>query len=134
MRALIVSATACVGALITSACTVVNPPPPAVAAVAPASAPAQQTAYCREYTATAMVDGQPQQTVGTACQQPDGRWQIVGGAPAADTAAPPPQAAPTVAYPTYYYPYPYPYYYPYPAYYGPAFGLGFRFGGGYHHH
>ncbi|MDP2699106.1 RT0821/Lpp0805 family surface protein [Thalassospira sp.] len=33
--------------------------------------------YCREYTATATIAGTPQQTYGTACQQPDGSWQIV---------------------------------------------------------
>lgn len=34
--------------------------------------------YCREYTATAVVAGRPQETYGTACRQPDGSWEIVG--------------------------------------------------------
>jgi surface antigen len=33
--------------------------------------------YCREYQATATVDGRPQQTYGIACRQPDGSWKIV---------------------------------------------------------
>jgi hypothetical protein len=54
------------------------PPPPAYSAppayAAPSAAPGQQ---CREYQSTAMINGQPQQTVGTACLQPDGTWRIV---------------------------------------------------------
>src|SRR5579871_6127966 len=115
MRALILPA-ALASVLMGSACTVVNPPPAVVTPVA-TQAPAPQSAYCREYTATAVVDGKPQQTVGTACQQPDGRWQIVAAAPANEPAAAPP---PTVAYPTYYYAYPY-YPYPYYPYWGPSF-------------
>jgi hypothetical protein len=48
--------------------------PPATYAP-PAAAPAAQE--CREYQSTAVIDGQPQQTVGTACRQPDGTWRIV---------------------------------------------------------
>lgn len=33
--------------------------------------------YCREYQHTIMVGGQQQQAYGTACQQPDGSWEIV---------------------------------------------------------
>lgn len=33
--------------------------------------------YCREYTATATVGGQAQETYGLACRQPDGAWKIV---------------------------------------------------------
>lgn len=33
--------------------------------------------YCREYAATAVVAGRPQQVYGTACRQPDGSWEIV---------------------------------------------------------
>lgn len=33
--------------------------------------------YCREYQQTIMVGGQEQSGYGTACQQPDGSWQIV---------------------------------------------------------
>lgn len=54
---------------------VVYAPPPPPAYYAPqAAAPGQQ---CREYQSTAMINGQPQQTVGTACLQPDGTWRIV---------------------------------------------------------
>ena len=33
--------------------------------------------YCREYQSTATVNGQIQPVYGTACQQPDGSWEIV---------------------------------------------------------
>ena len=33
--------------------------------------------YCREYTSTATIAGESQETTGTACRQPDGSWQIV---------------------------------------------------------
>ncbi len=33
--------------------------------------------YCREYTATAVINGRTQNTYGTACRQPDGSWQLV---------------------------------------------------------
>jgi hypothetical protein len=131
MRALILSA-AFASVLMGTACTVVTPSPAVVAPVATQAPTTQQTAYCREYTSTAIVDGQPQQTVGTACQQPDGRWQIVDAAPPSGTPSAAPQA--TVVYPAYYYPYPY-YPYPYYPYWGPSFGVGvgFRFGGHHHH-
>lgn len=32
--------------------------------------------YCREYQQTIVVGGRPQQAFGTACQMPDGTWQI----------------------------------------------------------
>jgi hypothetical protein len=60
------------------------PPPPAYYAppaaapayyAPPATAPAGQ--HCREYQSTAVINGQPEQTVGTACLQPDGTWRIV---------------------------------------------------------
>ena len=55
------------------------PPPvgyaPASAPAAYAPAPASQT--CREYQSTIQVNGQPQQSYGTACLQPDGTWRIV---------------------------------------------------------
>jgi surface antigen len=36
--------------------------------------------YCREFTQSISIAGKPPQTaVGTACRQPDGTWQIVGG-------------------------------------------------------
>jgi surface antigen len=34
-------------------------------------------AYCREYQQTIYVGGRAQQGYGTACQQPDGSWQVV---------------------------------------------------------
>lgn len=33
--------------------------------------------YCREFQQTIKVGGKSQQAYGTACQQPDGTWQIV---------------------------------------------------------
>ncbi len=33
--------------------------------------------YCREYSQTIYVDGKQQTGYGTACQNPDGTWQIV---------------------------------------------------------
>lgn len=33
--------------------------------------------YCREYQRTAIIGGREQQIYGTACQMPDGSWQIV---------------------------------------------------------
>ncbi|WP_281299724.1 MULTISPECIES: RT0821/Lpp0805 family surface protein [unclassified Iodidimonas] len=33
--------------------------------------------YCREYTQSIMVGGEPQTGYGTACRQPDGSWEIV---------------------------------------------------------
>ncbi len=32
--------------------------------------------YCREYQQVVTVGGQPQQSYGTACRQPDGSWRI----------------------------------------------------------
>jgi len=34
--------------------------------------------YCREYRQTIRIGGQVTEGYGTACRQPDGRWQIVG--------------------------------------------------------
>lgn len=34
--------------------------------------------YCREYQQTIYVGGQQQTATGTACQQPDGTWKIIG--------------------------------------------------------
>lgn len=41
---------------------------------------APTAAYCREYTATAVIGGRPVPTYGTACLQPDGSWRIVSQA------------------------------------------------------
>lgn len=35
--------------------------------------------YCREYEQTIYVGGKQQSGYGTACQQPDGSWEIVNG-------------------------------------------------------
>ncbi|MBI3516400.1 MAG: hypothetical protein HY060_20405 [Proteobacteria bacterium] len=51
--------------------------PPAPAYSAPPAAAAPPSGNCREYTAQTMIAGQPQQTVGTACLQPDGTWRIM---------------------------------------------------------
>lgn len=57
-------------------------PPPAVYYAPPPQVtyyPSQRAndGYCREFTSTAVVGGVPQQVYGTACEQPDGSWQIV---------------------------------------------------------
>ena len=36
------------------------------------------SSYCRPYSHTIYVDGQPQTGRGTACRQPDGTWSTVG--------------------------------------------------------
>jgi surface antigen len=36
----------------------------------------QYGGYCREYTQTVYIGGQPQKAYGTGCRQPDGSWQI----------------------------------------------------------
>jgi hypothetical protein len=120
------------GLTLATSCTVVQPAPPAVAVPSAAAAPQQS---CREYTASALVNGVEQQTVGTACLQPDGRWKIVDSDTDQAAAAPPQVAAVPVAppYPYYYPAYPYYYPYPYPAYWGPSVGFGFRFGGRFRH-
>lgn len=33
--------------------------------------------YCREYQQTITIDGQPHQSYGTACRQPDGSWRVI---------------------------------------------------------
>ncbi len=38
----------------------------------------QGSQYCRPYTHTIYVGGQPQTARGTACRQPDGTWATVG--------------------------------------------------------
>jgi surface antigen len=37
----------------------------------------QGNTYCRPYTHTIYISGQPQTARGTACRQPDGTWQTV---------------------------------------------------------
>ncbi|ODR98435.1 hypothetical protein AUC68_08350 [Methyloceanibacter methanicus] len=36
------------------------------------------SSFCRPFTHTMFIDGQPNTTNGTACRQPDGRWSQVG--------------------------------------------------------
>ena len=65
----------------------VNPPPPPVYYSAPPAAYQAQALtggpltgsqpQCREYQSTAVVNGQPVASYGTACLQADGSWQIV---------------------------------------------------------
>lgn len=38
---------------------------------------ARSGAYCREYQTKVTIDGREQRAYGTACQQPDGSWQVV---------------------------------------------------------
>ncbi len=33
--------------------------------------------YCRKYRSSVWIDNRPQETSGTACQQPDGTWKVV---------------------------------------------------------
>ncbi len=93
----------------------------ALGILAPASA--QAAPYCREFTKDIVVGGRVQQGYGTACQQPDGSWQVVNEAvpdPIANSApiyaepvytAPvynsaPVYVEPRYGYETYYAPYP----------------------------
>lgn len=57
----------------------VQPAPNAPLDATPASAPYRTSdgQYCREYQAQVMVNGAPQASYGTACQQPDGSWRVV---------------------------------------------------------
>lgn len=55
-------------------------PPPAVAYAPPPAyveSPPPPEQQCREYTATSVIGGRPQQVVGTACLQADGTWRII---------------------------------------------------------
>jgi surface antigen len=38
----------------------------------------QNGQYCRSYTHTIYIDGEPQTSRGTACRQPDGTWRTIG--------------------------------------------------------
>jgi len=61
------------------------PPPPVVYAPSPgiSADPAGPTYMsrsghlCREYRTTIIIEGRPQPAYGTACQMPDGSWQVV---------------------------------------------------------
>ena len=39
-------------------------------------APAAGGAPCREFSVTTTIGGQPERTLGTACQQADGSWRV----------------------------------------------------------
>jgi surface antigen len=58
-------------------CTVYEPGSIVYGQPAIASASTGQT--CREFQATAMIDGRSQLVRGTACQQPDGSWRSAPG-------------------------------------------------------
>lgn len=45
--------------------------------VEPGEVYASRRGRCREYTHTIFINSRPQTGVGTACQGPDGRWEIV---------------------------------------------------------
>src|SRR4051794_26123316 len=45
------------------------------------TAPQSELQNCREFTAQVTVGGQPQQAVGQACQEPDGRWRVTQNTP-----------------------------------------------------
>lgn len=53
------------------------PGAPAYGTVRPLRTYAMDGRYCREYLHTVFIDGRPQEARGTACQAPDGSWQIV---------------------------------------------------------
>jgi hypothetical protein len=91
---------------------------------------------CREFTVQVTVEGQQQQAVGQACQQPDGSWQVTLSTPGLpqQVYTLPPQAI--NAYP---YPEPAPYlesaYWWDPWFYGPWFvGRPVFLARGFHHH
>jgi hypothetical protein len=124
------------------------PARPVAAVPVATAAPIQQQpvdAGCREFRQTAVVGGQAQEMIGTACPQPDGTWRIIGPPGETAQAAPPPQTVyieRSAPYPVYAAP-PYPAYgyspySPYSPYYGygprVSLGLGFVFGGGGHRH
>ena len=43
----------------------------------PASNTRYDQGYCREFTRNVTINGRPERGYGTACQQPDGSWQVV---------------------------------------------------------
>lgn len=45
--------------------------------VRPSSATRYDQGYCREYQRNVKINGKTQASYGTACQQPDGSWQVV---------------------------------------------------------
>jgi hypothetical protein len=87
-------------------------PAPAQTQMAQGS-PESESQNCRDFTAQVMVGGQPQQTVGRACRQPDGSWQVTQNMPGVPQLVYtlPPQAI-------HLYPYSEPYYYWDPWFYG----------------
>ena len=55
-----------------------NPDSGASYQVTPTRTWEQEGRYCREYTTTVRIGGEPQKAYGTACRQPDGSWERVG--------------------------------------------------------
>lgn len=55
-----------------------NPQNGVYGTVAPGPVAYVNNRTCRPYTNTVYIDGQPQVARGTACQNPDGSWQVVG--------------------------------------------------------
>lgn len=104
--------------------------------------------YCREYQQRVIIGGIPRESYGTACQQPDGEWQIITTDQQVPSntrveyveepvyLSPPTYVVPPV---TYYDPYPYPYYAPYYRNYPYRSGISVNLGysdyhGGHHGH
>ena len=55
-----------------------NPDSGASYQVTPTNTWEEEGRYCREYTTTVRIGGEPKQAYGTACRQPDGSWERVG--------------------------------------------------------
>ncbi len=55
-----------------------NPQTGAYGTVSPGPVIYSNDRYCRPYTNTVYIDGQPQVARGTACRNPDGSWQVIG--------------------------------------------------------
>lgn len=54
-----------------------NPQNGVYGTVAPGPVIYSNDRYCRPYTNTVYIDGQPQVARGTACRNPDGSWQVI---------------------------------------------------------
>lgn len=75
-----------------------------IAALGSAPAQAGNGDYCREYTRQITIGNQVQMAYGTACQRPDGWWEVVSESAPLPAATPPSQV-------TYVMPQTTPYYY-----------------------
>jgi hypothetical protein len=119
-----------------------------IAALSAGATQAKADGYCREYTRTVLIGGQPQQAYGTACLGPDGAWRVQSedlsrhqnglyttATLNSDNTVYFADQQPVVQQVTYVEPYPV--YRPYyrPVYYRPApVVFGFSFGNGHDHH